>query len=678
MKNPAYFLLMILCFFISQESISQTGETYKFDKIKASDFNISSPLIDSGTGAVILAAVGSTSFVGNKNGWFDYVFKKRERILILKRNAFDLATLQIELYKGADDEEKISDLVAISYKLVNGQVTELKAGKKDIYEERYDKNHLLKKLAIPGVSEGTIIEYSYTITSPFCFNMPSWKFQHIEYPTLWSEYNTTIPGTLVYMMSRQGYHPFYIDNKSEGFEYYTVKVKTGNEMVQQEEVLRVGANTVKNKWVQKDLAAFGNANFLTTPDNYIDKINFQLYQTQNGEEKADVHDVITNWEKLNTELMKDDDFGKPILERDTWMSDLVGKITVPGSDPVSNAINIYNYVHHNFTCTNAYNKYIKTSLKDVFKKKSGTVGEINLLLIALLKEDGFNADPMLLSTREFGKNSPNYPMLEKLNYVICRVAIAGKVYFLDATEPYISFGHLPLKCFNGHARVIGDVSEAYNFRADSIKELKLTSVKLSLDKQGTLTGSCSMVPGYYESMKIRKEVNATSLEQYGKKYEHGYTDEILVRDFNIDSLKLENEPVDIRYTLSFNNFKHEDIIYFNPMLADQQKTNPFTEESRVFPVEMPYPLNETYLLDMEIPEGFKVDEMPKSIMLKLNENQGKFEYLIKNEDRHIQLRCQVKLEKANFSPDYYKMLRDFFALIVKKESEQIVFKKVKS
>ena len=124
---------MILCFFISQESISQTGETYKFDKIKASDFNISSPLIDSGTGAVILAAVGSTSFVGNKNGWFDYVFKKRERILILKRNAFDLATLQIELYKGADDEEKISDLVAISYKLVNGQVTELKAGKKDIY-----------------------------------------------------------------------------------------------------------------------------------------------------------------------------------------------------------------------------------------------------------------------------------------------------------------------------------------------------------------------------------------------------------------------------------------------------------------------------------------------------------------------------------------------------------------
>ena len=50
------------------------------------------------------------------------------------------------------------------------------------------------------------------------------------------------------------------------------------------------------------------------------------------------------------------------------------------------------------------------------------------------------------------------------------------------------------------------------------------------------------------------------------------------------------------------------------MLADQQKTNPFTEESRVFPVEMPYPLNETYLLDMEIPEGFKVDEMPKSIM----------------------------------------------------------------
>jgi hypothetical protein len=35
------------------------------------------------------------------------------------------------------------------------------------------------------------------------------------------------------------------------------------------------------------------------------------------------------------------------------------------------------------------------------------------------------------------------------------------------------------------------------------------------------------------------------------------------------------------------------------------------------------------------------------------------------------------LKKANFNPEDYATLRDFFAYVVKKEAEQIVFKKIK-
>jgi hypothetical protein len=35
------------------------------------------------------------------------------------------------------------------------------------------------------------------------------------------------------------------------------------------------------------------------------------------------------------------------------------------------------------------------------------------------------------------------------------------------------------------------------------------------------------------------------------------------------------------------------------------------------------------------------------------------------------------LNKANFQPEDYNTLRDFFAYVVKKQSEQIVFKKKK-
>jgi hypothetical protein len=41
------------------------------------------------------------------------------------------------------------------------------------------------------------------------------------------------------------------------------------------------------------------------------------------------------------------------------------------------------------------------------------------------------------------------------------------------------------------------------------------------------------------------------------------------------------------------------------------------------------------------------------------------------------MRSRIKLNKAIFEPDDYRTLRDFFAAVVKKQSEQIVFKKKK-
>ncbi len=40
------------------------------------------------------------------------------------------------------------------------------------------------------------------------------------------------------------------------------------------------------------------------------------------------------------------------------------------------------------------------------------------------------------------------------------------------------------------------------------------------------------------------------------------------------------------------------------------------------------------------------------------------------------MRVHLKLDKAFFPVDEYSTLRDFFAYVVKKESEQIVFKKI--
>jgi hypothetical protein len=91
---------------------------------------------------------------------------------------------------------------------------------------------------------------------------------------------------------------------------------------------------------------------------------------------------------------------------------------------------------------------------------------------------------------------------------------------------------------------------------------------------------------------------------------------------------------------------------------------------------MPYTADETFVLSMEIPKGYVVDELPKQVVVKLNENgDAAFEYRIAQQDNRISLRSRLLLNKSTFQPEEYESLREFFNLIVNKHNEQIVFKK---
>ena len=131
------------------------------------------------------------------------------------------------------------------------------------------------------------------------------------------------------------------------------------------------------------------------------------------------------------------------------------------------------------------------------------------------------------------------------------------------------------------------------------------------------------------------------------------------------------------YNFALKIDSNEDLYYFNPLLTEVYKENPFKAAERKYPVEMPHPIDETYVFNMEIPEGYTVDEIPKAAKVVFNDDEGFFEYLIAKDDERIQLRSRLKLVKATYKQEDYSVLRDFFAFVVKKQSEQIVFKKKK-
>lgn len=670
--RPLFTLLSNLIFFFAT---AQEKSPIKFNHVEAADFEISKFKVDTGYGAIIIADIGSSSFIGNSKGWFTLVYTHQRRIKIINKKGFDLASVEIPLYISSNlaSEEKLENLKANTYNLENGQVVVTPLKKDAVFKDRQDKNHLLTKFTMPAVKEGSVIEYSYTINSDFLFNLQPWAFQG-NYPRVWSEYNLDLPNFFEYVFLFKGYNNFDIKTTAKRYASYVVNESTTDAGARAESFSISSDNSV-NRWVIKNVPVLKNEKFTSSLENHISRLEFQM----SGQQFPNTphQDIMGNWKTLSTRLLEDETFGSKLDKGNYWMGEDMKILKAGTPDQLEEAKKIYGFVKNNFKCLGNHGIYLSASLKDIFKAKSGYVADVNLLLTAMLKHENIQAEPVILSTRDNGLANQFYPLLHLFNYVVCQATIGDQVYYLDASKPYLGFNKMTEECYNGSARVINADCNPVFFYADSIKERKLTSVMLFNDekKPGKWVGLINKSFGYFESCDIRKQFLNNGKTNYEKHLKESFTG-----DFAIDEIRYEEEtncevPMKMSHVLTVDGNNNNSIIYFNPMIGEGYHENIFKSAERKYPVEMPCQMDETYILQIEIPDGYVIDELPKSAKVSLNEGEGSFEYLISKSDKEINLRTRIKLEKATFFPDDYETLRNFFDYIVKKDAEQIVFKK---
>ncbi len=648
---------------------AQTKTNSKFGAVSEKDFATKIYSIDSNANAVVIADIGSSSIEGNAKSWFSLVHKHYKRVHILNKNGYDIANVSIPIYVDGIDEEKLEKLKAVTYNLENGKVVETKLDvKENVFKDKIDKNRSVKKFTFPNVKEGSIIEYEYTIVSDYLNNLQPWEFQG-GYPRLWSEYNLRIPFFFNYLFLTQGYLGYDIKDSKESSSAFSVLITGGTERT---ENVRFNASVTDYRWVIKNIPALKEESYTSTIDNHTQKIEFQLSEQR---DPLKYHRYIESWPQVAGKLLESENFGLQLDKDNGWLDDVTDPLTKGVNSQLEKAKKIFAYVRDNFTCTAHSDRMLGQTLKNLVKNRNGTVSEINLLLAAMLKHVKIETDPVLLGTRSHGVTYELYPLLHQYNYVICKTDIGGKTYFLDATEPRLGFGYLPLRCYNGHARVINKMATAIDLHPDVITEKKTSSIFIINDEKGNMVGSMQQTPGYYESYNLRNRVKEKGTEQLLKEIKQAFGAQIDISNFVIDSLEKYEDVVEMKYDFDLKDEK-ADIIYLNPMFGEGYKENPFKSAERSYPVEMPHAIDETYNLQIEVPMGYVVDELPQSILVKLNEqDEGIFEYRISQSGNNISFRSRIRISRTYFLPEEYDMLREFFNLVVKKHAEQIVFKK---
>src|SRR4051794_8166625 len=344
--NPK--LVYAIFIFLSLNVLAQKDQPkIKSGDIKIEDFSPTAYGVDSSAGAVYLSDVGITNFVGNASGWFDHVFKHYARIKILNKTGYDAATWKINLYNNEKDQEVLSDLKCATYNLENGKITQTDLDAQNVFEDHIDRHHSEKKFTLPAVKEGSIIEVSYTITSPFNDQLQPWLFQNTDYPRLWSEYQVAIPETLNYFFINQGIDSFFTKDDWKNYEKFYVRDVT------------VSATVHYHHWVMKNVPALKIENYITTADNYVDKIEFQLASIYNGES---MHKYFSDWNSTAKYLLEESNFGMA-LQEDVNARE-IDKAAEKASDALDQAKAIYYSIKDDYSCTNHNYFFVNTNLQD--------------------------------------------------------------------------------------------------------------------------------------------------------------------------------------------------------------------------------------------------------------------------------------------------------------------------
>jgi len=676
-----YYLLTGIIFILPGLLCAQDTLNISFGRVSIQDFNRTVQTSDSSAGALILADIGRSYYEANSSGSLGLVFTRFMRVKILNKNGFRIGSYEIGYNKSTLSNfiggtvESITELKGVTFNLEEGEILKTELDSNSVFDEKYEGDYKLRKFAMPALKEGSIYDVTYTIKSVYEDNLRSWSFQS-DFPCLWSEYQIRVPESYHYRMKIFGDSLFDIATKKmveERFDINTVYRRAN--YIQN---INLSGKSNELRWVKTNEPAIVKEPYVNSVKNYIDRISFKWDYFQLNAQSVKYNNY-SSWKDASISYISRKDLRESLGEDNFWLDRTVGLLIGEAKSPDEKIRKIYYFIRNHFTCYQHIGIYPHQNLLDVYKSRSGTEAEINLLLVAMIRHANIPAHPAILSTRENGLANYDLPMMNEYNYLFCVVDDEEREVKLDASWPKNPFGRLMENCYNGGARILDEENPKFiSLLPDSLLEKKKTQVFISADDSGNVAGNLTTVYGYEHGYKIREAIKKESKKEYFRKELARYGDEIEITNEDLDSLENYDLPLTLHYDMNFREFLKSDIIYFKPVMDYSVGANPFTSLERHFPVEMPYKMDYVYLLSLDIPRGFQVEEIPRSERITLGDNLGVFEYIIQQNPDNIQMQIRMKLNKTSFSIAEYSSLREFYSHIVRKESDQIVFKKNKS
>ncbi len=646
--NKIWYLLSLLFLFIPILSNAQKApEKAEADMyIEKCDFEPDAP-------AVVLFDKGNIFFLREEGG-FDIKYTRHKRVKIFKEAAFDQGEIKIPLYIGDTDVEVVKDIKATTYYYDGKSIEKTVLDPDQIFEEPINKHWYQKKFAMPNLKEGCVVDYEYTVISPFIFNLPDWDFQN-DIPTIYSEYQTNMIPFYTYTYRAQGFTAFDIfeSGESKGLD---------------RQFMNLTFRDMNYTFGMKNIPSFNDESFISSKEDYIKKIDFQLSEINypSGYSKK----VLTTWPALAKDLMDLPEFGI-YLKKSTKIGSKEFTHLQSQSD-MEKIESVLKYMKSNYKY-NGRNSYAASeSIKDFINLKTGNSANINLLALGILQSLNVDCKPVIISTRDHGKVYEDFPFADFFNDVLIIATVGDKKMILDATDPYCPTNLIPANCCNGKGFIVDEAEEKWANIYNNLPSHDMTSLSYSYNPEtNQLEGSTRVKTTGHIAISERKRY--TSNEE--KFVDHLNSDGLKVKD-DI-TVNAEEKEGQFNYSFDFTSSvdQIENQIIINPFMKLPVQDNPFKQKERDYSIDFVYPFVRNFQVNIKLPDGYKIEKLP--IDVSRNTKNIAFSYKITQlENNTFVISSNYQIKKPIYPSSTYNELKSFYKLVTEQLNQSIVVTKI--
>lgn len=641
----------------------------RFGKISDAELELTEYALQPDAEAVVLFDEGKARMEYDiSTGGFEMVMERHYRIKILKAagTSYGDYSLLLEHSTNSPSKEDVNSIKGVIFNMENGKAVETKLTKESIFREEISDRLDRLTISFPQVKEGSIIDLKYVFTSDFLYSLPTWYFQR-QIPTDYSFFEAVIPEYYYYNLDMKGYASGRLTENVVG-EIGNRSITAGASNNQQ-----LSFSTRGYRWGAKEVLGIANEVFAPPVRNYFFRVDFELasvnFPGQLGTHFSHTWEDVTETYRLNANI-------RPYLNPRQEVEVLASGWAEGQTETMARLVSIFEGVKERVSWNGSHRMMPVQSPTVLLKNSSGSSAEVNGLLMSALRAEGFQAFPVLSSTRSNGYLSITRPSLSQFNHFLVYVSLnEGQSYLLlDATMAKLPANLLPLADLNDRGRVIMDETSSWiNLKAPASQKTAV-QLKMSLDGDSQCSGSLKYKASDYAAYFDRESAEGESALSNLLSEKTGHTfDELQVDGY--DNL-YSDLSIEAQLNVSESVIVSDDLIYIPALQTPIYTENPLKAEERVLPIDFATPKESVYVMQLEIPENMQLEELPESVSFVLPDNKGKYSVRYIDLNGNVQVVEQFSINESFFSSEDYGALRNFMDLVVEQQQSMLVVRKL--